>query len=248
MLATLLLPALASAEPAMQFIAKDFNASAWNAVSGTATWQSVHPATNGWSLATKNGGAVWFHGASVGGGGASPLRIEDSATCFISHAFAVVYCDDAADYSTLLDAPCPVAFEKVTEFDDAPAPPRLLTEVMLCNTNAVAVNGEDDLVVSFKPSLQLLEARFDLPCALDEIFLGGSIVSPAWNENWRGGVSELILCHEAPTDAQRNAVRRYLSARHSLRIATQADSGIIATLAAMGIDDFGVFNSVIMVR
>ena len=109
----------------------------------------LYSATNGWSLAERrNDGAVWF--LSAGGATASPLRFVGSATGLVSYVFAVVCCNEAADYSTLLDASCPVAFDAVSVHDYRLAPPRVLTESLLCNTNAVVINGEEDVVVQFK--------------------------------------------------------------------------------------------------
>ena len=234
----------------LQFVEKGFvrspNGAVWTALRDGASWRSVHSATNGWSLAEKRGGAVWF--PCENGATASPLRFADSATNRVSYIFAVVYCDEAADYSTLIDAPCPVAFEAVSVFDDSPDPQRFLTETMLCNTNVLAINNVKSAEMRFKHSLQLIEAEFGRSCALNEVFLGGSIVTPVWNENWRGGVAELILLRDVPSDAQRNAVRRYLAARHSLGIKTQANSAIVNTLVALGIDTFGVFNATMIVR
>ena len=242
----------ASATPALQFVARDFVRSSdnvsWASVRNDAVWQSAHSATNGWSLAEKRyDGTVWFRSAS--GAVASPLRLADSATeSTVSYVFAVVSCNEAADYSTLLDAPCPVAFDAVSVHDDRISPPRVLTESLLCNTNSVAVNGDDDVVVEFRQKLQLIEAKFEQPCELNRLFLGGSIVTPEWNENWRGSVEELILCHGALSDAQRNAVRRYLSVKYALGIQTQVESGVVETLDALEIDSFGVFNHAIIVR
>ena len=249
-LAMLLLSIPAFATPALQFVANDFvrssGSASWTSVRNGAVWQSVHLATNGWSLAEKSNGTVWFPSAS--GVAASPLRFADSATNLVSYVFAVVYCNEAADYSTLLDAPCPVAFDAVSVHDYRPSPPRVLAELLLCNTNSVAINCEEEVVVQFKQKLQLIEAKFAQPCELNRLFLGGSIVTPAWNEAWRGGVAELILLRDAPSDAQRNAVRSYLSARHLLRIPTTSGGAKVSTLSALEIDTFGVFNSVIIAR
>jgi len=65
--------------PAYQFKAEDFTATVdsatWTASDGGSVLTSVHAATNGRSLAVKDGGAVYFDN-----GVSSPLGFPDSAT------------------------------------------------------------------------------------------------------------------------------------------------------------------------
>ena len=96
--------------------------------------------------------------------------------------------------------------------------------------------------------LQVIEAEFEPPCPLNEIYVGGAPATAAWAQSWRGGVAELILLADAPTDEQLNALRRYLALRHGLAVPTESDGGIVATLAVMGVDTDGLFNSVFLVK
>ena len=70
----------------------------------------------------------------------------------------------------------------------------------------------------------------------------------AWAQSWRGGFAELILLADVPTDSQLNALRRYLALKHGLAVPTESDGGIVATLAAMGVDTDGLLNSVFLVK
>ena len=142
----------------LQFTADGFAAAAdtaiWNAVDGNSVMTSVHAATNGWSLAVKEGKTVFFDN-----GISSPLGFPDSAT-----------------------------------------------------------------------------------------ILGGAPATAAWAQSWSGGISELILLEEVPTEEQLNALRRYLALKHGLAVPTESDGAIVSMLTAMGIDTDGLFNSVFLVR
>ena len=89
---------------AYQFKAGDFTATTdsatWAAAGGGSVMTSVHSATNGWSLAVKEGGAVCFDN-----GVSSPLGFPDSATNTVAYAFAVVECSEPSNHATLIDAP-----------------------------------------------------------------------------------------------------------------------------------------------
>jgi len=95
---------------------------------------------------------------------------------------------------------------------------------------------------------QLIEAEFEPPCPLNEIYVGGAPATAAWAQSWRGGVAELVLLADTPTGAQINALRRYLALKHGLAVPTESDGGIVATLKSMGVDSTGLFNSVFLVK
>ena len=252
---------------ALQFVPQGFSASssaaaecAWRSVRGDATWQSAHLATNGWGAAVARGGAVWFDGGSNGSTGragsavASPLQFADSATNAMRVArriFAVVVCAEAADFSTLIDAPCPVAFEAAA-LDAAESgvaeSVRFFSTNLAGHASSLSVNGEAESEFALGMSSQLVEAEFDAAAPMSRIFIGGSAAVPAWNQNWRGGIRELIFLPEIPSEREAHAVRRYLALKHSMRIPTEADGGVAGVLAAMGIDDHGLFSTVILAR
>ena len=102
---------------AYQFKAGDFTATTdsatWAAAGGGSVMTSVHSATNGWSLAVKEGGAVCFDN-----GVSSPLGFPDSATNTVAYAFAVVECSEPSNHATLIDAPCSIRFIP-SLFDDS---------------------------------------------------------------------------------------------------------------------------------
>jgi len=232
-----------SAEPAFQFTADGFIATSdsaiWNAGDGSTAMTSVHTPTNGWSLATKAGDTIFFDN-----GVSSPLGFSDSATNRISYAFAVVECAEAIDHATLIDAPCSIRFMP-KPFDDNATffYKNQITNAVALSMNAVPTNGFTAAV-----TLQLVEAAFDSTVPLNELYIGGAPATAAWAQSWSGGISELILLAEMPTEEQRNALRRYLALKHGLSVPTESDGGIVSTLAAMGIDTAGLFNSVFLVR
>ena len=78
--------------------------------------------------------------------------------------------------------------------------------------------------------------------------LGGAPATAAWEQSWSGGIAELILLPETPTEEQLNALRRYLALKYGLAVPTESDGDIVSTLTALGVDTAGLFNSVFLVR
>ena len=223
---------------ALQFVVEDFNGSVWNFRDGRSMLLSEHTATNGWSLALKDGDMICFDSTT------SPLAFPDSATGRVTRAFAVAACEEAADHATLFDASCSVRF--MPSF--FPEEERAFYGSQLTNAVAMSINATSTDLFPPASGLQVIEAEFEPPCPLNEIYVGGAPATAAWGQSWRGGVAELILLSETPTDEQLNALRRYLALKHGLAVPTESDSGIVATLAAMGIDTDGLFNSVFVVK
>ena len=228
---------------AYQFKAGDFTATTdsatWAAAGGGSVMTSVHSATNGWSLAVKEGGAVCFDN-----GVSSPLGFPDSATNTVAYAFAVVECSEPSNHATLIDAPCSIRFIP-SLFDDSAT---RFYERQINNAVALSINGTETNVFTAATLPQLVEVAFDSPCALNGIYVGGAPATAAWGQSWRGAVAELILLADTPTDERLNALRRYLALKHGLAVPTESDGGIVATLAAMGVDTDGLFNSVFLVK
>ncbi len=174
----------------------------------------------------------------------SPLAFPDSATGRISSAIAVVVCEDAADHATLFDASCSVRFMPSPFPDDD----RTFYESQLTNAVTLSIDAVNTNLFPEASGLRLIEAEFEPPCPLNEIYVGGAPATAAWGQSWRGGVAELILLADTPTDEQLNALRRYLALMHGLAVPTESDGGIVATLTAMGVDTDGLFNSVFLVK
>ena len=240
------MPARAGA--ALQFVAAGFSAdgsaAAWRQLNGTNVLRNANAATNGWTLAESFGGAVWFDGGSA----VSPMEFGDGACGSAAFAMAVVECWEGADFATLIDAPTPVRFSKTPWQSPDPAAAREFEAELAGLTNSIAVNGAARGKIRIGAERQLVEARFGEAAGLDEIFIGGSPAHFAWGRGWRGGIAELILFAGIPSEREINAARRYLAAKHKIAPPTESDSEIVALLAALGIDDFGVFNTVISVR
>ena len=209
------------------------------AVDGSNAMTSVHAATNGWSLAVKDGGAIRFDS-----GVSSPLGFPDSATNIIAYAFAVVECPEPSDHATLIDAPCSIRFVPRL-FDDGAT---RFYESQLTNAVAFSINGTETNGLTAATLPQLVEAAFDSPCALNDIYIGGAPATAAWAQSWGGGISELILLAQPPSEEEQNAIRRYLSIKHGLAVPTESDAGIATLLVSMGIDTGGFFNAVFLVR
>ncbi len=228
---------------ALQFTADGFVATAntaiWNAGWASNAMTSVHAATNGWSFAVKQGDTVFFDN-----GVSSPLGFPDSATNSVSYAFAVVKCIEASDHATLIDAPCSIRFIP----DPFNTPEAFFSESQLTNAVALSMNATATNRFSTGTALQLIEAAFDSPTPLNEIYIGGAPATAAWIQSWSGGIAELILLAKTPTEEQLNALRRYLALKHGMTVPTESDGGIVSTLTAMGIDTSGLFNSVFLMR
>ena len=232
-----------SAFPVLQFTSKGFTETletvVWSAQKGKADLTCVHVATNGWSLATQLDEAVFFDN-----GVSSPLGFSDDATNTIAYAFAVVTCTVSVDHATLIDAPCSIRLIP-RHFNDTEA---FFYESQLTNTVSLSINATETNLFTMAVTPQLVEAAFDSPVPLNEIYVGGTPATAAWAQNWSGGVRELILLADNPTDDELTAVRRYLSLKHSLAIPTESDGAIVSTLNAMGIDSDGLFNTIFLVR
>ena len=223
---------------ASQFVTEDFNGTVWNSRDGSSALSSEHTDTNGWSLAWKEGGKVCFDAST------SPLAFSDSATGRVSRAIAVVVCEEAADHATLFDASCSVRFMP----SPFPGDDRTFSESQITNAVAVSIDAVDTNLFPEASGVRLIEAEFEPPCPLNEIYVGGAPATAAWAQSWRGGFAELILLADVPTDSQLNALRRYLALKHGLAVPTESDGGIVATLAAMGVDTDGLLNSVFLVK
>ena len=193
---------------------------------------------------------MWFDGNSATGADVvSPMEFGADEAGVVSHVFAVVECADGADFATLFDAPCPVRFSGDAWSDAASGLSAWeLERGLMARTNSIAINGEETFTLRLEARLQLVEARFDEAAALDSFFVGGSPAHSSWGRGWRGGIAELILFTRAPSERELNAVRRYLAVKFKIAAQTESDSEIVPLLAALGIDDFGVFNTVISVR
>lgn len=228
--------------PAYQFTATGFSATAdcatWMAVDGSNTLTSVHTATNGWSLAVKDGGTVFFDS-----GVSSPFGFPDAVTNTVVYALTVVNCSAPSNHATLIDAPCSIRFLPNPFGDSA-----TFYESQLTSAVAFSINGTETNGLTATASPQLVEAAFDAPCALNDIYIGGAPATAAWAQSWSGGISELILLAQTPSEEELNAIRRYLSIQHGLAVPTESDAGIATLLVSMGIDTGGLFNSVFLVR
>ena len=211
----------------------------WTSVNSFGIMSSVHAATNGWSLAVKDGGKVFFDN-----GVSSPFGFPDSATNSVSYAFAVFECAEAVDHATLIDAPCSIRFIP-DPFNTTEA---FFYESQLTNTVALSINATPTNLFVASAALQLVEAAFDSPMPLNEIYIGGAPATAAWAQSWSGGIAELILLAEEPTEEQLNALRRYLALKYGLAVLSESDGDIVSKLTAMGVDTAGLFNSVFLVR
>jgi hypothetical protein len=164
----------------------------------------------------------------------------------------VVVCGETAPLATLVSAPCPLRFEAgdlaAVFAEQDPASSRAFETPFPGWTNGVSVNGSGSAAFSPDWATQLVEVWFESPVPASRFFVGGSIVKPAWKRNWPGGIAEMILLPDAPTEAGRNAILRYLALKYSMKVPTEADGAVQATLSALGIDAGGLFSTVITVR
>ena len=149
----------------------------------------------------------------------------------------------AIDHATLIDAPCSIRFIP-GPFN---TPEAFFYESQLTNSVALSMNATPTNGFTPVTARQLIEAVFDAPAPLNELYIGGAPATAAWAQSWSGGIAELILLDETPTEEQLNAIRRYLALKYGLAVSTESDGAIVSTLTAMGIDTSGLFNSVFLV-
>lgn len=226
----------------LQFIPNGFTANegtaSWRDVYGRTTCNSVHSATNGWCLAQREDKAVYFDN-----GVSSPLEFSDSTTNVVKYAFAVVADVAVSDHATLLDAPCSLRFKPALFGDGAS-----FYENQLTNSLTLTINGLETNEFTEEPHLQLIEVEFDSTCELNEVYIGGTPATAAWCQSWTGGIAELILLSDVPTETERNAVVRYLALQHVLAVPTQSDADIATTLSDMDVYTGAIFNTVMSIR
>ena len=260
---------MSHAQTAVQFVARDYSPA-------TGIWEntkkdesrnmfSVHPATNGFTIAQKSGNAVWF-GQHTDGSAVSPMEFPESATNFVKHGFFVVINKENADRGTLVSAPVPLRIESHDPMDAYfgvtvnTGIPRDFIDEFLSMTNTVSVNAEESKTTIPDPfKLQLVEFALSedgeqQKCTLLDVFLGGhAAVAPQAGRSWRGAVAEAVFIigdspAESPTPRDLNAVRRYLSARHRLGLETHNEPEITSVLAKLEVRTFATFTSLIMVK
>lgn len=231
------------AHTVLQFTPDDFLATeetaVWTSKKDNVNLTSVHAATNGWSLAGRENRRIVF-----GGNTTSPLAFSDSTSNTISYVFAVVACSEPDTYATLIDAPCSIRFIP-DSFNDEDV---FFYESQLSNSVALSINAVQTHRFTASTTLQLIEAAFDSPVPLNELYIGGTPATPAWKQSWEGDLAELILLNESQTEVQLNALRRYLALKHGVAVSSKSDAAIVTTLNDLGIDSGGYFNAVLLVR
>ena len=249
----------------LQYRAEDFNPDgSWGNAnaekSGVAvTLRSRHSATNGWRLAEKSDGAVWF--GENPAGMASPLVFAQAqqggavTNNSVASVFAVVYCDATVPLSAFLFSPSSVGFRDAEDYfgalldaSDGGGGALEFEQDFMGFVNATCVNASGSALMAPEAKPQLLECHFADPIALEWIHIGGCSAMPQWKMGWNGGVKEMIFLRVEPDEKQKNSIRRYLSARHKLGLRTRSDSDLVPILNALGIDDDRLFTSIIMVR
>ncbi len=214
----------------------------WRAVRGGVSLAPVHLPSNGWSLAVAldglDGRSVDFSAEGV----ASPLHASGSADP-VAYAFAVVRCQAPADLATLLDAPSPVRFAPTAWPDD----PQLLDTSPLGGSADYAVNGVPTDVFTGADGFQLIEVAWDMPVLLEQIFVGNTPATPAWNRAWPGEIAELIVLPFVPDAEGRNALRFYAARKWGVPV-TACGAGAVDTLLGLGVSPGTLFATLIKVR
>ena len=106
-------------------------------------------------------------------------------------------------------------------------------------------NGEAFLVADSKT--KLVVCRWDAPVALSRMFIGGHAGNFRLHRNFAASINEIILCDEI-TENDDLCIRRYIAAAYGVRNISVPVDNPAETLRKLGINDYGVFNSVILVR
>ena len=236
---------------AMAFSALQFDASASRSVSRTdgavVAWASsrgvvvastCHPSGHGWTAPSYCDGSIDFLTAS---GVASPLSFPLSETGLVSRAFIVADGMEAEYCTTLLDAPCPLRLMQ-SEEDGAV---HFATSSVL-STATLFIDCAQS--TEYTPGPHLYEIRFDEPCQLNELHIGGNPATPAWNRNWNGSVGEIIFTAPSTTETDAEAIRAYLSKKWRLGKYRSGIADELAVLRALGIHVGSVYGSMLIMR
>jgi hypothetical protein len=245
------------------------------ATPGWATLSPLHGAESGWGVARRDvlakggwtaghwtdypwNGGVWVPGTfnkrevavvSFGGEGApSPMQFGEGGMA-VAAVYAVVRCGEPSRLSTLLDAPVDVRLETPTAYSSAWELSR--SQWVAGGDLGVGYHIDGAEGYGFAPSsaYRLVEARFETPPQLSDIFLGGSAPSPLWGRNWRGDIGELIVFPEEPPPEVANALRHYLSLKWGIPVPySHAATSPAIILGALGISTGSFFPTLIIVR
>ncbi len=231
---------------ALQFDASDSRSvsrtdgavAAWVSTRGGVIASTCHLAGHGWTAPSYCGGEVDFLAVS---GIASPMSFPLSETGLVSRAFIVADGIEAAFCATLLDAPCPLhlfAPEEDGGFHFATS--------SVLSTLALSIDFAPS--TDFSPGPHLYEIGFEKPCQLNELHIGGSPATPAWNRNWSGSVREVIFTAPSTTETDAMAIRAYLSKKWRLGKYRSGIADELAVLRALGIRVGVVYGSMLIMR
>ena len=212
---------------------------AWVSTRGGVIASPSHATGYGWNAPQYNAdGGINFVAAS---GVASPLSFGLAQTGLVSRAFIVADGGDAAFFSTLLDAPCPLRL--FAEDEDGTV--HFATSSVL-STLALSIDFAPGTVYSAGP--HLYEIRLDEPCHLNELHIGGNPATPAWSRNWNGSVGEVVFTAPAATETDASAIRSYLSKKWGIGRFRSGMTDELAALRALGIRTGGVYGSMLIMR
>ena len=237
---------------ASAFTALQFDATASRSVSRTdgavTAWVSTrqgvianpcHTARNGWTLPQYDrDGFIDFFSAT---GAASPLSFPQSESGLVSRVFIVADGFDTATYRTLIDAPCPLRLISA----DGDAAGHFATSSVL---SSISISIDYAQATAYSSGLHLYEIALADPCPLNDLYLGGSPATPAWNRSWNGSVREVIFAAPSMSATEASVIRSYLSKRWETGRYRSGESDELSTLRALGIRTGGVYGSMLIMR
>ena len=212
---------------------------AWVSTRGGVVANPCHAAGSGWtSPQYDRDGAIDFFSAT---GAASPLSFPQSESGLVSRVFIVADGFDTATYRTLIDAPCPLRLISA----DGDAAGHFATSSVL---SSISISIDYAQATAYSSGLHLYEIALADPCPLNDLYLGGSPATPAWNRSWNGSVREVIFAAPSMTATEAFVVRSYLSKRWETGRYRSGESDELSTLRALGIRTGGVYGSMLIMR
>ena len=231
----------------LQFRAEGLTGATWKSVKGTAEMYSTHNDGEYWTLSEKSSNVVWYGYDGIGKVKSSH-EFPNTDSNKVSYIMAVVYIDGTAPLMTLVSAPTPLRLEPETTSVFKRTDTQTERNIAVSfrgMTNTVFVNGVETAKIAPGNSPVIIECEFHTPIMRRQMYFGGSA---AFNRPWLGGIKELILLEEPPTDRLRNALRRYAALRHNVPLKTEPEGGVESVLTSAGINSAGLFNTIVIIR
>ncbi|MCL1856557.1 MAG: hypothetical protein FWF84_02805, partial [Kiritimatiellaeota bacterium] len=116
------------------------------------------------------------------------------------------------------------------------------------NMAGYVVDGVGTAAFAPSASFQLVAVRFGATVNVGDVYVGGSVPSPAWKRNWRGEAGEILVFPFEPSPEEENALRHYVAVKWGVCVPHVPTTATPHILRAIGVSTDAYFNTLIIVR